>query len=1191
MEEKKMKISKIMLFIAVLVLLVGAVSASSISSDADSDVDAAETVEDIQTVSQTDSIAHKSNVNNNIVKDKSNEKKAIASGSIQKDEDNANIKQATLTANSWETFVTAFNEAKTKTEDTIIFLEEGTYINNGTLTWNYSNIALTINGNNQTIDGNQRQVFTIEDGCSLVLKNITITNGLAGYGGAIRNYGNLTVVHSTLKNNKANQDGGAIYNNGATLTVTNSTLNNNTAIGYGGAIYRANGNRRYFDVIGCNFTQNHAYYGAAIYSGGFLNATGNNFIENTAGNKETIDLYGLWNGLFDDNHYYSTDISLSEIKLSVKDDKQSFIYGENVELEFNLQPTNINYYMDFADGINDITLYIKGEKNITTRYENYTLSGLEPGEYDVYFTSCNQQSNTVTFRVIGDMDVNVSDYDKLVEAIGNATRDEYNIYKINLLPGIYNANQNITWKDSATKNIIINGNNNTLNGQNTYHFINIAEGHNLTLENITITNYTAIKGGAISNNGTLTVVNSTLNNNNAIEGGAINNKGNLTISGSTFKDNQATGGYGGAICNGYGTLTISDSIFQDNTADYASGGAIYDFSFYIWTNVSSCNFTNNTANTGAAISACGWVNLTDNTFKENTATGNKETIDINGYGEFDGNSYEYTDVNLTEINLSVKDEKQSFVFGEDIILNFTIQPTHTDYYKDLSEGINDITLYINGDKNVTVKYANYTLKGLKPGKYNVNFTSCNSWSNTVTFTVTGDSEITTDKESYDYYEGIKNMVQLDITDESGLRGTANVSVKDGDEYIELLTCHNVKDGYTIQTATLAEALENIYDNLDSSYTINVTYYSDCANPSSTEFTLNIIKQRNTSITYDIINNTEGNVQINITVIDIVYNTPIAYSQIEVTGNITKTTTSGVLTDNTLTPGDYTINVTYAETEEYTQSKTTIDFTVEIDKDKKIAELEDNITELTNQLEELNNKTNNLTSQLEEAKTQINTLNDTVNNLTQDLKSANNTIKELNNTVNNLIKENKKLNDSVKNLTNLNKQLEAKNKNLTETIKQLENNIKTLENTISQLESIIEELNKTPTKNKTILTVSKVTGKVGTVAKLKATVTDSNGKFVTDGNVLFKVNGITLKDDDGNIVYGPVDKGVATITYTIQKSWYKNTTTVEAVYAGNSRYLASRANNSKNSITPGNINIKIDDLTSHENGDSINFIVT
>lgn len=27
------------------------------------------------------------------------------------------------------------------------------------------------------------------------------------------------------------------------------------------------------------------------------------------------------------------------------------------------------------------------------------------------------------------------------------------------------------------------------------------------------------------------------------------------------------------------------------------------------------------------------------------------------------------------------------------------------------------------------------------------------------------------------------MVQLDITDESGQRGTANVSVKDGDEYI------------------------------------------------------------------------------------------------------------------------------------------------------------------------------------------------------------------------------------------------------------------------------------------------------------------------------------------------------------------------------------------------------------------------
>ena len=63
--------------------------------------------------------------------------------------------------------------------------------------------------------------------------------------------------------------------------------------------------------------------------------------------------------MFNDNHYYSTDISLSEINLSVKDDKKLFQYGENVELNFSIQLSNPMHYWDFSEGINDITLYIK----------------------------------------------------------------------------------------------------------------------------------------------------------------------------------------------------------------------------------------------------------------------------------------------------------------------------------------------------------------------------------------------------------------------------------------------------------------------------------------------------------------------------------------------------------------------------------------------------------------------------------------------------------------------------------------------------------------------------------------------------------------------------------------------------------------------------------------------------------------
>ncbi|RAP45669.1 MAG: hypothetical protein BZ135_05200 [Methanosphaera sp. rholeuAM6] len=499
-------------------------------------------------------------------------------------------------------------------------------------------------------------------------------------------------------------------------------------------------------------------------------------------------------------------------------------------------------------------------------------------------------------------------------------------------------------------------------------------------------------------------------------------------------------------------------------------------------------------------------------------------------------------------------------------------------------------------KNVTVKYENYTLKGLKPGEYNVYFTSCNRQSNTVTFNVISDSEITTDKESYDYYEGIKNMVQLDITDESGLRGTANVSVKDGDEYIELLTCHNVKDGYTIQTATLAEALENIYDNLDSSYTINVTYYSDCANPSSTEFTLNIIKQRNTSIIYDILNNTEKNVKINITVTDTAYQSPIANTPIEVTGAINTNTTSGVLEDNKLSQGNYKINVYYDDTNEYKASNATIVFTVEIDKDEKIAQLEKQNKQLTEQLAKANkeiktlNDTNKqLNNKLDKANKEITTLKITNKNLNNKLDKANKEIKTLNSTVNNLTKQ---LNTANKEITTL----KITNKNLNNKLDKANKEIKTLNNTVNNLTKQLDTANKeikklnnyidkllNTTKLNTTITVNQIKSNVGSVVTLTAKIKDEKGKAVTDGRVIFKVNGITLKDENKNTIYAIVSNGTATIKYKVQTVWIKNTSYIEAVYGGSNKYASSRTNSTsalkisqgtaKITLTPSKITVK------------------
>jgi len=652
--------------------------------------------------------------------------------------------------------------------------------------------------------------------------------------------------------------------------------------------------------------------------------------------------------------------------------------------------------------------------------------------------------------------IEVHNYTELENAVNNASSTGVDT-TIRLLEGSYNNTGTITWKTGGMV-LTIDGNGQTINGQQQQVFY--INGASMILKNIIITNATSSDGGAISND-----------------------YGTLTVSNSTFNNNQATGdGFGGgAIYNYFGTLTVSNSTFNNNqaTGDGFGGGAIFDQSTFILTNISSCNFINNTALQSAAIFAYGGVNLTNNTFKENIATDNKETIDLNGFwnGIFEGNVYESTDIALDEITLSVNNHPSP----EGVELNYTIQPKNFMYYWDFKDGINDITLYIDGEKNITTRYENTTLKGLTTGTHEIYFTSCNRQSNTVTFTVKYDTNITTPQDIYEYYSGANTKIPLNITDSSGEKGKIELDVyESGVGYKLLAVFDNVNDGYTLSTETIAQLLENYYGNLDSSYVIGLYYvsYNQYSNPKLTHITLNINKQRNTTIVYDILNNTEGNVQINITVQDAVYKTPIADATIQITGDINTDTTSGILTDNTLTPGDYTINVKYPETEDYKASQTTIDFTVGIDKDKKIAELEEQVENLTEKLDEAQDNIENLTNQLEQAKEEIETLNNTNNNLTTQLGEANQKIETLNNQISNLTQKIKEKDNQIENLTeqitDLTKQLQDAQKEI-QTLTQENNNLNNqLKQTQEEIENLTTQLNDTTQqqyKNKNKITIT------------------------------------------------------------------------------------------------------------------------
>ena len=127
------------------------------------------------------------------------------------------------------------------------------------------NRKVTINGNGYTIDAQGKaRVFNVE-ASDATIENLTIKNGkysdYDGLGSAVYFKWGGTVENCNFTNNTAKY-GGAIYFFNGEGTVTNCNFTNNTASNRGGAIYfYRNGY-----VTNCNFANNHANIGGSISS-------------------------------------------------------------------------------------------------------------------------------------------------------------------------------------------------------------------------------------------------------------------------------------------------------------------------------------------------------------------------------------------------------------------------------------------------------------------------------------------------------------------------------------------------------------------------------------------------------------------------------------------------------------------------------------------------------------------------------------------------------------------------------------------------------------------------------------------------------------------------------------------------------------------------------------------------------------
>ena len=182
-----------------------------------------------------------------------------------------------------------------------VIIADGTY--SGT---NNSNMAIsksmTIKGSSQSgtiLNGlSSSRIFAVKSGCTVTIRDLTITDGNSGFGGGIFNEGYLTVVNCKFTNCKTFYvylgGGSAICSgDGSTLNVQDSVFTDNDAsassIG-GGTIY-TNGTT---SVKSCDFRDNSAYAGTVVFSyDGNIDMDGCRFVSNTATDGGgVLSLYG-----------------------------------------------------------------------------------------------------------------------------------------------------------------------------------------------------------------------------------------------------------------------------------------------------------------------------------------------------------------------------------------------------------------------------------------------------------------------------------------------------------------------------------------------------------------------------------------------------------------------------------------------------------------------------------------------------------------------------------------------------------------------------------------------------------------------------------------------------------------------------------------------------------------------------------
>ena len=120
----------------------------------------------------------------------------------------------------------------------------------------------------------------------------------------------------------------------------------------------------------------------------------------------------------------------------------------------------------------------------------------------------------------------------------------------------------------------------------------------------------------------------------------------------------------------------------------------------------------------------------------------------------------------------------------------------------------------------------------------------------------------------------------------------------------------------------------------------------------------------------------------------------------------------------------------------------------------------------------------------------------------------------------------------------------------------------------------------PKKIVPTLKVDTIEFTVGTTATIQASIYigDEVAVDINKGKISFKVNGKTLKDDKGKVIYAKVVNGVAVIeNYEVSQDWAKEGSTIQAVYSGCADLAKMSSDNENLTVTTQEPSITTSDI--------------